>query len=104
MKQASKPSEATGLNTSTPWIVLSSDFRRYLYRAVDALSKDSSLVIYFSYKKKKWKDPHWFLCYSVNITPEQFLAAKRIFDSGFARHMRIADLPSLRKGKSLKPD
>ncbi len=93
------PTKATGSKTSPPWIVLCSDFRRYLYRAVDALSKDSSLVIYFSYKQKTWHGPRWFMCCSVDITPEQFVAAKKAFGSGLAHHVRIADLPSLRKRK-----
>ncbi len=86
----------------SPWIVLVSDLRRYLGRALDACSANPARVIFFEARIGKSKERRWLLLVSIDATFSQVSAAKATFEAGKAKRVRLADLPTLgeRRGRS----
>jgi hypothetical protein len=82
--------------TCRPWIVLVSDLRRYLGRAVDACCANPARVIFFEARIGKPKRRRWLALMSIDVTYSQLVSAKAAFEEGRAKRVSLADLPSIR--------
>jgi hypothetical protein len=85
------------MRVSRPWVVLYSDLRRYLGRALDACSSRPPRVIFFQARAGRPKLGRWFALFSIKATADQLRAARVAFAAGRFQRVCLADLPRINK-------